>query len=912
MLVSTIVFSQTTFKGFVYNEAKEGLSSVYIYNESSNAWTNSKEDGSFVLTIPKNVKTFQITYSYIGKKAQTITYNIATIKEPVIVVLKENTLRLNVVNIQASHKKYSEVTLRKEAIAQVQAFSLDEVLEQLPGQSVSNLELNGFKNIVFRTANIDDSIDSDAYGNKAFGTAIIVDDIPISNNENLQSYAPNSSEVFQTRYAGFLVNNNSSTNANYGVDLREIPTSTIEKIEVIQGVPSVKYGDLTSGIVKIETKAGKTPYRMSVSLRDGTTQYDFSKGFLINERIGHLNVNVNYLNSNTDPRDRLNKFNRYNFGLVWSTANRKKSLLNTLKLNYSFKEDKAETDPDDVYEKLISNDSKGISISNNLRWFVNNRLIDNISLNANFSYAEQFSHNSRIINNSSDIIPVSKESGISIPEFSPKQYRQISEIDGKPISAFFDFSMNKTFNLENGWKHRLMLGNSFRYSDNIGKGRLASPDSYNTLFSIGTNGSGSGKGFRPFNFNENVQANIQYGLYFQDNITKVWNKTILNLTAGLRYDLQNNASTLSPRFNSSLRLGKLKIRGGFGYTSKAPSLNMLYTGARYYDRILNLTPNSNDFTGIEQMPNGQLFSLLYTDVIEGNNLNLKPSKSFRSEIGFDYKFPFANLGITAYYNNLYDGFTTQTFFVPFELPTVEVDRTTIPYTYSVSGTTNTYYQSSRQINGYESNDKGIEFIMNFKKISSLGLNFSMNGSFVQTQSKSNAKEYITSTQFNNPVNSKKRWGVFDGNTTTSNLFRMGGNVSYHLPKIGLLVSLRSEHFLIDETENSGKNIYPHAYLNEDLQEVKIPESDRTNTALYGDIFRPTDDFDTKPSSANNLKKIYHNFHLRISKDFLNGFRFDFYVNNVLNLQSTYIDEDGDKNNIELTQLSFGSKISYQF
>ena len=41
---------------------------------------------------------------------------------------------------------------------------------------------------------------------------------------------------------------NSRNHVSYGVDMREIPTDNIEKVEVVRGIPSVKYGELTSGL----------------------------------------------------------------------------------------------------------------------------------------------------------------------------------------------------------------------------------------------------------------------------------------------------------------------------------------------------------------------------------------------------------------------------------------------------------------------------------------------------------------------------------------------------------------------------------------------------------------------------------------------------------------------------------------
>ena len=60
--------------------------------------------------------------------------------------------------------------------------------------------------------------------------------------------------------------------ANYGVDLREIPTENIESVEVIQGIPDAKYGDLTSGLIKVTTTAKASPLRLDASLREGTYQ----------------------------------------------------------------------------------------------------------------------------------------------------------------------------------------------------------------------------------------------------------------------------------------------------------------------------------------------------------------------------------------------------------------------------------------------------------------------------------------------------------------------------------------------------------------------------------------------------------------------------------------------------------------
>ncbi len=51
-----------------------------------------------------------------------------------------------------------------------------------------------------------------------------------------------------------------------GVDVKQISTNNIESVEVIRGIASVQYGDLTSGAVIVKTMAGASPLNAVVSL----------------------------------------------------------------------------------------------------------------------------------------------------------------------------------------------------------------------------------------------------------------------------------------------------------------------------------------------------------------------------------------------------------------------------------------------------------------------------------------------------------------------------------------------------------------------------------------------------------------------------------------------------------------------
>ena len=70
-------------------------------------------------------------------------------------------------------------------------------------------------------------------GNAAFGTAVEVDGVRLSTNASLGDPT--------------------------GASTRNLSATNIESVEVVTGVPSAEYGDISSGVVKISTRKGKTP-----------------------------------------------------------------------------------------------------------------------------------------------------------------------------------------------------------------------------------------------------------------------------------------------------------------------------------------------------------------------------------------------------------------------------------------------------------------------------------------------------------------------------------------------------------------------------------------------------------------------------------------------------------------------------
>lgn len=892
--------AQINLKGIVLDaETQEPLGNVTIIDLSSKQWSISNTKGEFTLQL-KSKKSTQIEFRLLGKKVETLSLNQNELLQTQVVYLKDKNLRLDEVVIHAKKgRTFSEIVLEEEAINQVQSFSLNEVLEQLPGQKITEFSLNEFKPIAFRTVR-PPGVSDEGFGNKSFGTAVVVDDIPISNNGNMQSFTANMSSPFNPNYLGFgdrnagTSFNGNFTNANFGVDLRQITTQNIEKIEIVEGIPSAKYGDLTSGLVKIDQKAGQSPFLAYASLREGTTEYGLNKGFQLSEKAGFLNVSASLLKANANPRVSYTDYERINTQLMWSWANQPKSIRNSLTLKYGFNVDNVNYEEEDKDQKRVKNEQKDLRISNRFKYrFQKDHFLDHFEFNTNLTLTNQYSFESKYVNNGGKLVGFQTEEGVYEGIYTEPTYVARKEVEGKPISVYSAANIYKSFSTDQ-WTHHFSAGISYRMNDNKGRGRLGSPENMGPA--LVSQANSGGQAFRPYNYADEVKAESQFSLFIEDEFSTYGDNSKLNIAAGLRSDIQNNYLTLSPRLNSYYIYKDFKIRAGFGLTSKSPSLNQIYTGYRYYDVILG------DF----RVPGEYNIGAIQTFVEKENNPDVKPSRSLRTELGFDYKFDFGSINITGFYNKLYNGITSSPYPIKRDLADVSVDDSDLSNPEIIIDGYNPYYYTESQIsNGLESEDIGLELFMNFPEFIFKNVDFSLQGSYISTINSNTEDTFVKSSNASKP----ESYGVYHQGDKDLSHLTFGGTLNYHIPDIGLIIAVRSEHFIFDKYKRNA-SLYPYAFIDKDLNKVPISPQNQSNEELYGHIIRSNSTYE------NNRTKVFHNFHLRISKDFLNGFRFSFYANNFLDLKPTSIERSNGKDiemiNPDMVNLSFGTKIEYQF
>ncbi|HEY4538815.1 MAG TPA: TonB-dependent receptor [Faecalibacter sp.] len=901
LLLGTITSlqAQKIITGKIVDENNKPLSNVLVQEPISKKWTHTKKDGTYAIEVSSDQTTLII--SQLGKDIQEIIVD-ETFNQQTTTLFTQN-LRLEEVVIFPKRKKeYSEIVLGKEAVENVQAFSVNEVLEQLPGQFTPDFNNNQFKNIVFRTANNNMNIAKitngtqdrqDYFANRAFGTSIVLNDIPLSNNENMQSFSPNTSSPFGYNSGNSFGDgaDNSFSNANYGYDLRELATNNIEEIKVIQGVAPAKYGDMTSGLVLIQTKVGESPLRASISMRDATTEYNLTKGFKLNAH-NFINAQVNFLQSNSDPRNSLTKYNRLNGNFSWKTNNESATITNTLTANIGYRADQLKSNPDDFADAKVKDDRTSIKISDNFKWNLKKSWIDTFNIDANFNYEKSNSYKEEWRNQGNAAVTDATSEGIHQAIIIPAQYFYNMNVEGIPISTYLNLEGNKSITTKKEWIHTISAGISTRTSSNQGKGRYTTGNNVPNYLTL--SGSGGSLGYRDYNF-RNAKTVFQFAAYAEDQITKYFkDHAVLKLDLGLRYENQLGFSTIQPRVNSSYAFNKfLRVRAGFGMASKTPSLNQLYTGNRYYDYLLG--------EGIYSVPGTGLIGWIQSFELPGDNPNLKPIRSMNTEFGTDLNFKFGTLNLTGFYNKLTDGISSVQ--DPFYRTVAEIalNNTTNPATYTVVGQKNIGFFSSQLMNNLTTEDLGAEAFMTFNRIKPLNLDIQLNASYIETKNTPNKYTYTASTVLTEP----EKYAVYNALESKTKQFTMGSNFNYHLRKVGLLLSLRTEHILL-MNHNRNQDRFPVGYLDEQMVYHAIPEADQTNTDKYGHLIS------TPIKGDQSLQNAIHNMHLRISKDFMNGFKVSVYTTNVFGLKPTYYNSNGVKLLYPIAQFSLGGKLEYSF
>lgn len=805
------LFLQAQSNGFIISGTvtdagtSQPLEMVLVSLPEYGLWATTNAKGQFsIKKVPAGATTVKV--DYLGYVTQDMKITVARNIENISFKLKEDNLSLPEVTVTAAESKSAATTTRtieKQAIEHLQVVNASDILSLLPGGTTQKQDLTTATQI-----NLRGDITN------GFGTAVVMDGVRLSNNSNMSL--------------------NSSTNAPTGIDTRSIGASNIESIEVITGVPSVEYGDMTAGMVIVNTKKGRTPFVASVSLNPTTKQVAVNKGFELGKDRGILNVNAEYAHAFRNPVSRYTTYYRNTYGINYSKTFNKEGrpVLFNVNLNGGLARQQEKNDPDAYTGTWAKSNDNNVRFGASAKWLVNASWITNVEFKVTGAYSDQLSQEN-IYYSSPSIQPSinSVENGYFETNYLPVQFYNLYNNDSKGVD--FTAGVKAVWNKKIGKvNNNIKIGFTWSNSGNVGKGIYYDDD------------------LKPNGFRERPYTDIpflnSYAEYIEDHTTIPIGKTTLSLIAGVRIETlhlkemaYNSPTSVSPRFNGKYTIVEnkrkgflrgLSVRGAWGELEKLPSLGLLYPENRYNDILVyNKTygANNNVFAAAK--------TLVYTDAI---NPDMKWAKNRNIEAGIDANLGGIKVSLIYFNNKAKNAYQIESDYVPYaymktdesiavpDNPSFRVDKITgdifvsdlnnmasgeVLLPKSVVDTT--FIRKSRQANKYPVTTQGLELSINFGQIKAIRTSFLLDASYSYTKDVDETLNpvYPGGSHSSLPSNQNRSYefvGYYLGGTnrtqtyngTAKNTFNANFTIVTHIPEIRLTVSARLEAALYNSTD----------------------------------------------------------------------------------------------------------------
>ncbi len=811
LLSTSLAWSQTFTLSGIITDRENGKPVDYatVVLESSEQWAIADAQGVFTLkNVPEGKNVLSV--SCLGYVTFTKEITVSGDMTDLHIYLVLDNLRLESAVITAKENTNSAATSRtidKVALEHVQVMNVTDIGGLLPGGKTGAATLTSTQTFSIR-------------GGGSFSTAVEVDGVRLTNNASFTSVS--------------------------GVATNNIASSNVESVEVVTGVPSVEYGDMTSGVVKINTQRGKTPWTVTMSTSPLTKQVSLNKGFSLGttrsgESRGILNSTVEYTRSISNKMSPFSSYDRKQLGLTYSRqftrgafADMPLRLSANVTGNLGGYNDKA--DPDRMLETFSVGKDNALRGSLSLNWLLNKSWITNVEMKASAVYSDKRSRGrSRYSESISSVSMHAKEEGYYMGApwqeggdnlavlLPPGIWYNTMAHDDRPLNTRVSLKANWAKNIGK-INNKVKVGAEWSADKNFGIGTWAEEPE-------------TAPSWREYRYCD-IPTMSNVAVYIEDSfLYRLPNDGSINVIAGIRNDntvIPGSAygvtSSISPRFNLKWTvlsgkgrgdrfLRELSFRGGWGVASKQPSFAVLYPAPGYFDLEVFRGTAASDNTVYQAyylMPQ----SIQY-------NPNLRWQRDHQAEIGMDMNLGGAHISLAGYYTRTIGAYreieTYNRFSYNFTgpnavqgLPIPAEDRT---YTIDGDGIVTVHDKTGAHeditvpgtlrnqfLAGYmEDNDDnpvtraGLEWVIDFPRIKPLNTTIRFDGSYFVTRSvySDYLPYYLNNRMSADGSDLLKYMGWYYGGHNTSNgseSSSVKANLTFttNIPKVGMILSLKLE------------------------------------------------------------------------------------------------------------------------
>lgn len=841
-------------------------------------WAASDKEGKFRLErIPAGKHRIQCRVLGYKNFEREITVNHDVIG--LVFRLQFNTLALPEVEVTAQVSPNNTATtyhIDENALKHMQLINVGEAASLLPGGKTSRA--NSLLSASRFSLRSEGSAEMD---NPTFGTGVEVDGVRLSTN------------------ATFPSGTNTKT---YGVDTRNISSTDIESIEVITGVPSVEYGDISNGVVKIKTRKGESPTRIQLSSNIHTKLIGLNKGLSLGRGKGILNLNAEHTRSVSDIASPYTSYRRNNLSATYTnTFNRenKNPIVFSANISGNIGGLNSKHDPDAFLDTYTAQKDNTLRSNVSAQWFINSPWLTNLRFSASCVYSDRRLTDRKNKSASTSTIAIhGKEEGyfVAVPYdedpdahvvFIPRGYwyETLSE-DNRPLDISAELKADLSKQITGSLFSKTKAGVQYTASENHGRGYYYREHRFAPTW-------------REYRYDEEPCMHNR-ALYAEEKLALPLQKHRLEFTGGMRADITavgkseyGVVGSLSPRFNVMFRSGispdrfvrEFSLFAGWGKMVKLPSFAVLYPKPTYRD-ILTFAPGTtaegNTFYAYYTMPGSPVF-----------NPRLRWQENRQAEIGIKASLGNTKVSLSAFYNRTQNPYTRVSVYTPFSfkftgqsalehhpvLPENReylVNRTTgiVTVKDKTGGHPDTElpYRERRDfkgnhmpLNGTPVERMGLEWTMDFGKIKALNTSFRFDGNYYHYKGTDEGMEASTSSLMTAggeyfPYVGYYAGGAVSSNGKVKNSCNANLTVITHIPVVRLVVSLRVEtslhNFERSLSEYNGKQRGFVIDKREDYfpseTESDIYSRDRF-TALYPEYYVSMDDMETPVPFAEKFR-----------------------------------------------------------
>ena len=798
--------------------AKDGTPVEYasiLLNESG-LWAVTDQQGLFTIHHISPGKVTLIVRC-LGYASYTQLLDIKGNYQNLRIPLQASNLKLNEVQVVARRKENESTTsytIGRQALDNQQILNLSDVTALLPGGKTVNSTLIDNNRIGLRSQ-------SNEMGNSSFGTAIEVD--------------------------GVRINNNAEMGETLGSGTRNLSSSNIESVEIITGIPSVEYGDLSNGLIKVKNRKGKSPLIIESKINQHTTQTALNKGLDLGYQAGILNLSFEHARSFSDAASPHTAYQRNvfsaNYMNVFMRSTRPVTLNVGITGNIGGYNSKA--DPDQDRDDYTQSRDNTVSGHLSLNWLLEKKWITNLSFSTAINYADRLSTDYTNTSSASTQPYIhASEEGYNIAEnynnhpdasiiLGPTGYWYVKKhTDSKPLD--YDIKLKAIWNYLFGkTKNQFLTGTEYTKSQNKGRGLYYTDMRYAPTW-------------REYRYDK-LPSLDNMTLYGENKmIISVSQYSSLTLTAGIREDITSihkshygTVSSISPRFNSRYVFWQnqhkrwvtgLSIYAGWGKSVKLPSFQVLYPSPSYSDQLA--------FSSTSDTRNKSYYAYYTYPEKRSYNPDLKWQYNHQTDIGIELKSSIATLSVSAFYSKTFNPYMAAEIYTPFTYkytsPTA-LQKCDIPAAnrlFAINPTTgivtvtdatgtlkavdlpnelrDTYTGNIKYVNASPVHRYGIEWIADFTQIKTLHTQIRLDGNYYHykgldetlfcdvpmginsRQSNGELYQYVGYYRGSNATSTGYSANASVNNGTLSRQVNLNATITTHIPKIRMIMALRIE------------------------------------------------------------------------------------------------------------------------